>query len=97
MITAKQSQTPPPALEMTLQVRHNECRQECWEIEDENRVKRATAYSLEDARKFAAMPDLMDACRRLAEARDIDLLGEANWDQLFEAARAAIKKTKGEM
>jgi hypothetical protein len=48
-----------------------------------------------NARLIAAAPDLLAACKAIVNARDVDLIGEAPWDTLFQQARAAIAKAEG--
>ena len=88
--------TPPPAGQIEAFKIRSHKHIGCWEIIDESNVKRAVIYKLEDAQKFAAMPELVDICRRLIKAHEVNLLGEANWNTLFDVARAAFATTQGE-
>lgn len=45
---------------------------------------------------IVAAPELLEALEKLIAARDSNLLGEANWDVLFDKGRKAIRAAKGE-
>jgi hypothetical protein len=82
-------------------VEHGNSGWEVWEQQDTGSIRIATtghaqSFDRENARLFAAAPDLLKACEIIIAAHDMDLCGEENWNALFDEARNAIHKAKGE-
>jgi hypothetical protein len=54
----------------------------------------AESFDRANAHLFAAALDLLEACKGLVAMDDADGMGVTSWEDLFNAARAAIAKAE---